>query len=383
MDSKAILSDLVGFPSVCGTPNAAIVDYVRAYLASHQVSSHVIAGPEGDRFNLFASIGPVDRPGYVLSGHMDVVSAEGQAWSRDPFTLTNDNGCNFGRGSVDMKGFLACVLAMVPEFAAMPLKRPVHIAFSYDEELGCRGVKHLLANMAPLCVRPAACIVGEPSDMQPVLSHKGKVAMELTLNGRSGHSSNPALGENAIYPAADLIGFIRDLAALVNAEGPFDARFEPPYSTLQVGTVRGGTAVNIIPGSCTLEMEVRTVPAQSATDIVGPVVAELRRIENVARLAGGALEASFAETSNYPALAPHPDPALAELMVELTGKPARQSVSYGTEAGLYQQAGIPAIVCGPGSITRAHKPNEFIHDSELDQCLAMLRGLGAFLSREG
>jgi acetylornithine deacetylase len=382
MDTKAILSDLVGFPSVCGMPNGPIVDYVRAYLAGHQVSSHVIGGPEGDRFNLFASIGPTDRPGYVLSGHMDVVSTEGQTWNRDPFTLTDDNGCNFGRGSVDMKGFLACVLAMVPEFSAMPLKRPIHIAFSYDEELGCRGVKHLLDNMAPLCVRPAACIVGEPSDMQPVLSHKGKVAMEFTLNGRSGHSSNPTLGENAIYPAADLIGFIRDLASRVSAEGPFDARFEPPYSTLQVGTVRGGTAVNIIPGTCALEMEVRTIPAQSAKDIVAPIIAELKRIEHAARLAGGALEASLAETSSYPALAPNPDTALAKLMVELTGRPARQSVSYGTEAGLYQQAGIPAIICGPGSITRAHKPNEFIHDSELDQCLAMLRGLGAFLSKE-
>ncbi|MCD6016827.1 MAG: acetylornithine deacetylase, partial [Solirubrobacterales bacterium] len=243
---ESILADLVAFPSLPATPNAAIVDRVRAELARHGVESAVIAGPEGDRSNLFATIGPRDRPGYILSGHMDVVPVEGQVWATDPFRLSPDGERLFGRGTTDMKGFLACVLAMVPEFLAMPLARPVHLAFSYDEEIGCRGAPHLIERLPSLCAQPAGCIVGEPTEMRPVLSHKGKQAVELVIEGRAGHSSNPALGENALYPAAELLLFVRDLAARFAAEGPFDERFSPPHTTLQAGVVHGGSAVNII-----------------------------------------------------------------------------------------------------------------------------------------
>ena len=247
IEIESILADLVAIPSLPGTPNAAIVDRVRAELARHGVESAVIAGPEGDRSNLFATIGPRDRPGYILSGHMDVVPTEGQVWATDPFRLASDGARLSGRGTTDMKGFLACVLAMVPEFLGMPLTRPVHIAFSYDEEIGCRGVGHMIERLPSLCARPAGCIVGEPTEMRPVLSHKGKQALELVIEGRAGHSSNPALGENALYPAAELLLFIRDRAARLAAEGPFDARFSPPHATLQAGVVHGGNAVNIIP----------------------------------------------------------------------------------------------------------------------------------------
>ena len=383
MDVKTILSDLVAFPSVCETSNRDIADYVRSYLASHGVESDLIPGPEGDRCNLFATIGPKDRPGYILSGHMDVVSAEGQRWSSDPFKLTAaDDGRNVARGAVDMKGFIACILATVPEFVSLGLGRPIHIALSYDEEMGCRGVKHLLPAIGGLCEKPLACIVGEPSDMRPVLSHKGKAAIEFLLHGLSGHSSNPALGYNAIYPAADLILRLRDLADRIAAEGPFDHRFDPPFSTLQVGTVNGGTAVNIIPEHCRLEMEVRSIPAQDAAAIVEQATAAAHKIAARACEAGGVLDIRWTETSNYPALAPASDPALAELLVQLTGKQALQSVSYGTEAGLYAEAGIPAIICGPGSIARAHKPDEFILDSELAECLQMMRALGGRLQHD-
>lgn len=382
MEALAILSDLVGFPSVCGTSNRAIADHIRSYLASHGVESHMVPGPEDGRFNLFATIGPKDRPGYILSGHMDVVSTEGQDWATDAFRLTERGGRHFGRGSVDMKGFVACALAMVPTFTSSRLRRPIHIALSYDEELGCRGVPHLLVKIGSFCEMPEGCIVGEPSDMRPVLSHKGKAAVRFAFTGVSGHSSNPALGTNAIYPAADLVSALRGEADRLARQGPFDERFEPPFSTLQVGTIQGGVAVNIIPERCSLDMEVRTIPADDSRKLVGRAAAAAQRIVDQARGNGAALEMNWAETTSYPALAPAKDPRLADLLVELTGKAALQSVSYGTEAGLFAAAGIPSIICGPGSIGRAHKPNEFILESELAECLSMMRGLAAHLAKD-
>ena len=377
---ESILADLVAIPSLPGTPNAAIVDRVRAELARHGVESGVIPGPEGDRSNVFATIGPRDQPGYILSGHMDVVSTDGQVWATDPFRLASDGARLWGRGTTDMKGFLACVLAMVPEFLAMPLTRPVHIAFSYDEEIGCRGAPHLIERLPALCARPAGCIVGEPTEMRPVLSHKGKQALELVIEGRAGHSSNPALGENALYPAAELLLFIRDLAARLAADGPFDKRFSPPHATLQAGVVRGGTAVNIIPDRASIEIEVRSVPGLAPAAVTAEVVAELAALADRAMAEGRHLRVSHRELASYPALPPPEERSLAGLMERLTGQPSLPSVSYGTEAGLFHAAGIPAVVCGPGAIARAHRANEYIVKSELEACRDMLRRLGAVLS---
>jgi acetylornithine deacetylase len=377
---ETILADLVAFPSLPGTPNTAIVDRVRAELARHGVECAVLPGPEGDRSNLFATIGPRDRPGTILSGHMDVVPVDGQVWATDPFRLAPDGERLAGRGTTDMKGFLACVLAMVPEFVAMPLERPVHIAFSYDEEIGCRGAPHLIERLPSLCAPPSGCIVGEPTAMRPVLSHKGKQALELVIEGRAGHSSNPALGENALYPAAEILLFVRDLAARLAAEGPFDARFDPPHATLQAGVIRGGSAVNIIPDRAAVEIEVRSVPDLAPEAVTAEVVAELAALADRAQAAGGTLRVSHRELASYPALPPPEDRALAGLMERLTGQAALASVSYGTEAGLFHAAGIPAIVCGPGAIDRAHRANEYILKSELEGCRRMLRGLGAVLS---
>ena len=377
---ESILADLVAFPSLPGRPNAAIVDRARAEFARHDVECAVIPGPEGDRSNLFATVGPGDRPGYILSGHMDVVSTEGQAWATDPFRLSPDGERLLGRGTTDMKGFVACVLAMVPEFLAMPLARPVHIALSYDEEIGCRGAPHLIERLPSLCARPVGCIVGEPSEMRPVLSHKGKQAMELVIEGQAGHSSNPALGENALYPAAELVLFVRDLAARLGNEGPFDARFDPPHATLQAGILRGGNAVNIIPDRASVEIEVRSVPGLQPSVVTAKVVRELMAISDRAKAEGRHLCVSHRELASYPALPPPEDRALADLMEQLTGQRSLQSVSYGTEAGLFHAAGIPAIVCGPGAIVRAHRANEYILKSELAACRSMLRGLGAILA---
>lgn len=368
MTPEAILADLVAIADLPGVSNARMAGCIRAHLARLGVECTVLPGPEGDRVNLFASIGPRDVPGYVLSGHMDVVPAEGQVWASDPFRLRAEGGRLYGRGATDMKGYLACMIAMVPEFLAMDLRRPIHLAFSYDEEIGCRGVGHMIARLPDLCAPPLGCIVGEPSDMVPVLSHKGKQAVELVIEGRAAHSSQPDLGVNAIYPAAEVLLFIRDLAVRLASEGPFDARFAPAHSTVVAGVVRGGAAVNIIPDRCAIQMEVRSVPGQAPQDLTAQVLARLGGLQGV--------RVSHHELSSYPALPPPEDRGLADLLERLTGKAALQSVSYGTEAGLFHAAGVPSIICGPGSISRAHRPDEFVTVAELAACCAMLRGLG-------
>lgn len=368
MTPEAILSDLVAIADLPGASNARMAACILDHLARLGVECAVLPGPEGDRVNLFATLGPRDVPGYVLSGHMDVVPTEGQIWSSDPFRLRAEGGRLYGRGATDMKGYLACMLAMVPEFQAMGLRRPIHLAFSYDEEIGCRGVGHMIARLPDLCAPPLGCIVGEPSDMVPVLSHKGKQAVELRIEGQAAHSSQPDLGVNAIYPAAELLLFIRDLAARLAAEGPFDARFSPPCSTVVAGVVQGGAAVNIIPDRCAIQMEVRSVPGQTPQAITAQVLARLVQLEGV--------RVSHRELSSYPALPPPEYRVLADLLERLTGKPALQSVSYGTEAGLFHAAGVPSIICGPGSISRAHRPDEYVTVAELSECCAMLRRLG-------
>lgn len=382
MSVQKILADLVAIPSLPGTPNAVITDCLRSHLHHDGIEVTVLPGPEGDRANLFVTIGPRDRPGYILSGHSDVVSVDNQVWASNPFQLSVDGEKLSGRGTTDMKGFLACMLAMVPEFAAMPLRRPVHLAFSYDEEIGCRGVGHMIARLPELCSPPAGAIIGEPSGMRPVLSHKGKQALELRFTGKAGHSSNPALGENAIYAAANMLVHIRAMAEEMERDGPFDARFTPAYSTCQAGVVRGGAAVNIIPDSAEIQFEARAIPGIDPRSLSVSIIDRIGALNAQAKATGRNLSATWRETSSYPALPPCDDRTFADLMERLSGRPSVQAVSYGTEAGLFHQAGIPSIICGPGDIARAHGPDEYILLSELNDCMAMLRGLGAELCRD-
>lgn len=377
MTVTEVLADLVAVPSLPGQPNAAIVGLIRERLAQGGVSAIELPGPEGDRSNLFATIGPRDRPGVILSAHTDVVPTGGQAWTSDPFRLAADGDRLTARGTSDMKGFVACLLALAPELAALPLERPIHFALSYDEEIGCRGAPHLIARLPELCAPPEAAIIGEPTDMHPVLSHKGKRAVVAVIEGEAGHSSNPAAGANALYPAGELLLRVRDRAAALAAAGPFDARFDPPHSTLQAGVIRGGSALNIIPDRAEIEIEARSVPAESPDAIIDGVLADLAALDGADH---GRIRVGHRELSAYPALPPPEDPALAELLVALTGRATVASVSFGTEAGLYRAAGIPSIVCGPGSIARAHRADEFVLRSELEACCAMLRKLGRHLA---
>ena len=370
MQLVEILHKLIGFPSVVGTPNGAIVGWIAAYLRSFGIEAHILPGPEGDRANLFATIGPADRPGYVLSGHMDVVPAREAGWSADPFVLRAEGERLYGRGTSDMKGFLAATLAAVPALTASPLARPVHLAFSYDEEAGCRGVPHLLARLPDLCAPPLGAVIGEPSGMQAILAHKGKAAARITIKGRSGHSSRPDLGLNAVHAMANVLNAAISTAKDLT-QGPFDGAFEPSYSSLQAGTISGGQAVNIIPEVCTLEVEARAI---SGIDPVS-LLALVRDAAEAEKARGFAVEWEI--LSAYPALSLAPTAPLAGLLRELTGKAPLAAVSYGTEAGLYQRAGVDAIICGPGDIARAHKPDEFILTSELAVCQAMVEALAA------
>ncbi|MDO3433972.1 acetylornithine deacetylase [Rhizobium sp. CBN3] len=368
MQAVEILERLVGFPSVVGTPNGEIAGWIRHYLQSHGFVATEIAGPEGDRSNLFATIGPRETPGYILSGHMDVVPAAEAGWSSDPFRLRVEKDRLYGRGTTDMKGFLAVVLAAVPALAAARLRRPIHLAFSYDEEAGCRGVPHMIARLPELCAHPLGAIIGEPSGMRAIRAHKGKAAARLTVRGRSGHSSRPDQGLNAIHAITEILACASAEAERLT-QGPFDPVFEPPYSSLQVGTLKGGQAVNIIPDSCEAEFEARAISGIDPATLLAP----LRAIAEALPQRG--FQSEWRELSAYPALSLAADAPLAHLLSELTGTEPLAAVSYGTEAGLFQRAGMDAIVCGPGDIARAHRPDEFILASELLACQAMIEAL--------
>lgn len=373
MSAFDILEQLVSFPSVVGQPNATIVQWIAGYARSHGVQVTIALGPEGDRSNLFATIGPRDMPGVILSGHMDVVPAGETGWVSDPFSLHADGDRLYGRGTSDMKGFLACALAALPELVKMQLKRPVHLAFSYDEEAGCKGVPHLIKLIPTLCALPDMCIVGEPSGLRAIRAHKGKAAARVTVKGRTGHSSRPDQGLNAIHAMSEILASAVK-AANTLALGPFDSNFEPPYSSLQVGTIKGGQAVNIIPDLCVADIEARAISGVSPASLL-----ETLR-QAMGKLQADGFDVSIDTLSEYPALSLAADAPLTALMRDLAGIEPLAAVSYGTEAGLYQAAGIDSIICGPGDIARAHKANEFITRNELSACHRMLLELGVRLS---
>ena len=372
----ALLEALVAFPTVSARSNLELIDYVRARLARIGVESELVFNEARTKANLFASIGPRDLPGLVLSGHTDVVPAEGQPWSRDPFTLATGGGRAFARGTADMKGFLACALATFEAIDPARLKRPLQLAFSYDEEIGCVGVRGLLDRWTSLAAPPALCLIGEPTLMRPAIAHKGKIAARAICTGREGHSADAPRGLNAIHLACDMISALRarqtELAATALGGEPFST----PYTTLHVGTIRGGTALNIVPRDCRFDFEIRNIPSDDPEAILSGLFDEAARLTRGAQRrfpdAGVALEV----VNRYPALATSPrSPALAELQRRLRTD-AALGLSFGTEGGLFaQRLGAEVIVCGPGSIDDAHRADESIELSQLSVCLDFLDDL--------
>lgn len=371
-ETRSLLRDLVAFDTTSRNSNLPLIKHVADYLSDTGAATRLIPSADGTKANLFATIGPDIPGGVVLSGHSDVVPVDGQEWSTDPFALTEADGKLYGRGSADMKGFIACALAMAPRFAGMDLERPIHFAFSYDEEVGCLGVGRLIDVVLSELPRPAAVIVGEPTGMQIATAHKGICAMTTTVRGREAHSSRPHDGVNAIGAAAALVSYLYRLCDEL-AVTERDERFDPPFTTFNVGTVSGGDALNIIARECLLNWEFRPIPGADPAEIIARVEAWVKD-----ELLPGMLatDPSCAVNNICEFVVPPLDAAegsVAEAIArEATGLNSTGTVAFVTEASLFADAGIPAIVCGPGDIAQAHQPDEFIEISQLDACLGFL-----------
>ena len=377
-----ILDRLVGFDTVSARSNLALIEFISELLHRHGIAARLTHGARPDKANLYATAGP-DRPGgIVLSGHTDVVPVEGQPWSSDPFRLTRRGTRLYGRGTTDMKGFIAVALSLLPEMLAEPLAVPIHFAFSFDEEIGCAGVPHLLAELGGELPQPAIALIGEPTEMRPVTAHKGIHGFVTSFRGRDGHSSAPQRGAGAIIPAAEAIAFLGRMAEELKQAAPADSPFDPPYTTLNVGTISGGTAINILPRECRFVWEFRPIPETDADGLVRRFEAHLQSAL-LPRMRASAPEAEIVNERicAAPPLRPERDSAAERLARALTGANASGTVAFATEAGLFQQKGVSAVVCGPGSISQAHQPDEFIEQEQLAQCEAMLRRLIAIARR--
>jgi acetylornithine deacetylase len=381
-ETEKILCDLIEYESISARSNRDIVEYVDEYFSNYGISCLRLWDSTGSKASLLASIGPSDRAGIVLSAHTDVVPVEGQAWSSPPFVATHRDGRVIGRGATDMKGFIACVLAHVARLRAAATETPVHIALSYDEEIGCRGAPDLVAAVAALPAKPALCIVGEPTGLRVVRAHKGKVARRVIVRGRGGHSALPHSAANAVVAAARIVYALAGHAEQLTQSGPRDEAFDQPWTTLHVGSLRGGTALNVVPDHAALEFEIRAVPGADVPALLAAIDGELDAVRADLKRQAPEADIVVEEIAAYPALATAADSAAVATVARLAGddRPAG-TVSFGTEAGLYAAAGIPTVVCGPGDIARAHKADEWIGLDELAAADRMMARLAAMLRR--
>jgi acetylornithine deacetylase len=367
-----LLARLVAFDTTSHKSNMLCVRFIEDYLAQHGIASQLVPTADGLKASLFATIGPQGVSGIGLSGHTDVVPVDGQTWDSDPFTLVERDGRYYGRGTADMKGFLACVLAAVPDFKRRSLKVPIHIVFSYDEETGCQGVRPMIAELGHRLIKPRVVFVGEPTSMQVVDAHKGPVRWWVTVNGRAAHSSMAHLGVNAITYAGRLLGELERIESELAANFD-DRRFEPPYPTLQVTQLTGGTATNIVPVSCQFGFEVRTMPGLDTSSIEARLRAfaeqhclvEMRRIAPEASIV-------MTQTNAVPPFAAAQNSEAIALALKLSNSNETFAVSYATEAGLFQDAGASSVVIGPGDISQAHTANEWIAKSQIEKCSIFL-----------
>ena len=374
---RKLLADLIAFDTVSDRSNLPLIAYIEKYLASFGITGRRILDDSGQKASLWATIGPEDRPGMVLSGHTDVVPVAGQSWTSDPFALIERDGRLYGRGTTDMKGFVAVCLAMVPEISRAKLAMPIHLAFSYDEEVGCIGVRPLLRELSRATTKPLACFVGEPTQMQVTIGHKGKHAVRARFRGLAAHSSLAPSGVNAVEYAAELISEIRRRATQLATQGPRDEMYDVAHTTLLTSIVQGGTALNIVPDHCAVEFEARGLGIDESKSVTDAIVAwATANLEPAMRKTEPNCGIDFEEILEYPALEMPPDHSLVTLAKQLAGRNSHAKVSFGTEAGLFVSiSGIPAVVIGPGSIAQAHKPDEFVELSELLDCAGFIERL--------
>ncbi|MDB5359597.1 MAG: acetylornithine deacetylase [Rhodospirillales bacterium] len=375
--SIEMITTLVGFDTTSRDSNLALIDWVEAYLADLGVASERSWGADKRKANLFATIGREDKPGIVLSGHTDVVPVDGQDWTSDPFELVQKDGKLIGRGASDMKGFLGVVLAKTPDFIKRQPNTPIHLAFTYDEEVGCLGVRTLLTELAKRPVRPRACVVGEPTLMKPVIGHKGKQSVRCHVHGLECHSALAHQGVNAVEAAAELVAYLKGMARRFRDQGPFDPDYSPSYTTVHTGKIQGGTALNIVPKDCTFDFEFRYLPSEDPEVLFGEVQRfAMEKLLPEMRAISAAAGFEFEELSSMAGLDMSSEDEMTRLVMQLSGANGTGKVSFGTEGGLYQNFGIPTIVCGPGSIEQAHKPDEWI---EIEQLVAAERFMDRLL----
>jgi acetylornithine deacetylase len=376
MTTTELLERLVSFDTTSRHSNLKLIGFIRDYLDGFGVPYRVSTDAAGQKANIHAMIGPREAGGLALSGHVDTVPVDGQAWTGDPFALRRLDGKLFARGSCDMKGFVAACLAAVPDFQARPLLRPLHLFISYDEEIGCGGAQRLIQDLGESGLRPDLCVVGEPSGMKPILAHKGKLNLDVSVRGLPGHSSEPSKGVNAVYAAAEAIAWVAREARRLAVEGPFEEGFDPPHTTIHVGTVEGGSILNIIPEHADFTMEWRYIPGDSPHRHVERMrswIAE--NIEPAMKAVHPACGFTYKIALEMPGMALPPDHALATVVKQVAGSNSAGKVAYGTEGGFFETAGIPTIICGPGHIAQAHQPDEWIAQSELDACDSFIRRL--------
>jgi acetylornithine deacetylase len=375
-ETLELIRKLIAFPTVSRDSNLELIDYVRELLRPLDADLRMTFDHDRRKANLFATLGPRGLPGMVLSGHTDVVPVDGQDWSSDPFTVTERDGRLYGRGTSDMKSFIACTLALAPEFVRRGLKTPVHLAFSYDEEVGCLGVRDLLADMVQAGIKPASCVVGEPTEMRPVIAHKGKQSYRCTVRGLASHSAYAPYGVNAVEAAAEAVAFLKQLARRHRDHGPYDRGFDVAYTTVHTGVIRGGTALNIVPHDCVFDFEFRNLPGDDPNALLKEFEAHVRAvIEPEMHAVDPQSGFRIVKMSEIPALDTGAEAEITALAQEFSGSNDIAKVSFGTEASQFQVAGVPTIVCGPGSIREAHKPDEFVTLEQVARCERFLHGL--------
>jgi len=379
LDARALLARLVAFPTVSDRSNLDLIDWVEAYLAEHGIAATRVPNEDGSKAGLFAQVGPDVPGGVVLSGHTDVVPVAGQAWDSDPWDLVERDGRLYGRGTADMKGFDALALAAMAKAARADLKRPLQLALSYDEEVGCLGAPPLIARMRAALPPAGAVIVGEPTMLQAVTGHKGCMRILVHVHGFEVHSSLMHTGVSAVMQGARLVEWCRQAVEVNRAKplAPGSELFEPPFTTLHVGQIEGGTAHNITAKDCRFSIDLRTVPSEATQDWLARLRAVAAEIEAEAQAVRPEARIEIEMLSDTPGLAPEPDNVAEALARRLTGDNAPSAVSYGTEAGLFQEGGYSAVICGPGDIAQAHQPNEFL---SLDQFRAGARFLDRLIA---
>ena len=375
LSTQEMIARLVGFDTTSRDSNLALIDFVRNYLDGLGVESELVFDTDKRKANLFATLGPAEKPGIMLSGHTDVVPVDGQDWASEPFKATTKSDKLYARGASDMKSFIAVALALVPEFLTAKLKTPIHLGLTYDEEVGCLGVRGLIDMLKTRAVKPRLCIIGEPTSMQPVIAHKGKRSIACRVHGHEAHSSLTHVGVNAVETAAEIVAYLKGMARRRRDKGPFDPAFTPPYTTIHTGTMAGGTALNIVPRDCRFDFEIRHLPGDDPAGIIKELQGFAKTLLPEMTAVSRDAAIVFDEWNAVPALSASSEDEVVQLAQALSGANATGKVSFATEGGLYQEAAIPTVICGPGSIEEAHKPNEFIALDQIRQCEQFMRRL--------